>query len=203
MKTRLFSFLVAGAAISFTACQGSGDGADVTTDSSTIQTSPDNTRTDNSADSTIGTTLDDKSRDFVLEAASGGMMEVELGQLAQQKAIHQRVKDFGAMMVRDHGKANEDLKTTVSGIITVPATITDKHQRHINNLREKTGIDFDKDYIKMMVDDHEADIKKFEEIAKDANDPALKSFATNTLPVLRVHLDSAKSIRNDLQKMKK
>lgn len=205
MKRRFFSYLVAGAALSFAACQGSGDGTDTTSDSSSIQTSPEaSTSTDKPADTNSSTaTLDDKSRDFVLEAASGGMMEVELGQLAQQKATTQRVKDFGAMMVRDHNKANDDLKNTVSGKVSIPATMNDEHQHHVSDLREKQGIEFDKAYIKMMVDDHEKDISKFESIAKDANDPALKSFADNTLPTLRTHLDSAKAIRTDLSKMKK
>lgn len=202
MKTKIFSLLVMGGAIAFAACQGTGDGTPSDTDSTAIESAPDNTRVDD-RDSLSGTTLDDNTKDFVMEASSGGMMEVELGQLAQQKATSQRVKDFGAMMVRDHNKANEDLKTAVGGKLTVPATMTDKHQRHVNDLRDKTGMEFDRDYIKMMVDDHEADIKKFENISKESNDPAVRDFATNTLPTLRNHLTEAKSIRDELSKMKK
>ena len=202
MKTRFFSFLVAGAALSFAACQGTGDGTDKTGDTTTIEKAPDNTRVEDRDTLNSSTTLDDDTRDFALEAASGGLMEVELGQLAQQKAVTQRVKDFGAMMVRDHTKANEALKNTVSGKITVPSTLSDKHQRHINDLKDETGLAFDKEYMKMMLDDHEADIKKFESIAKDSKDPAVRDFAKNTLPTLLTHLDSAKAIRNDLSKMK-
>ena len=205
MKTRFFSFLVLGGALSFAACQGTGDN---TTDSDTtaIEAAPDNTRVDdNNADTLSGTntTLDNNTRDFVVEAASGGMMEVELGQLAQQKASTQRVKDFGAMMVRDHSKANEELKAVVSGKLDVPATMQEKHQGHINDLREKTGTEFDRAYIKMMVDDHEKDIKKFEDISKNSKDPAVVNFANNTLPTLKTHLSEAKSIRDELSKMKK
>jgi putative membrane protein len=206
MKTKIFSLLIMGGAIAFASCQGSGDGTTDTGDSTAIQSAPDNTTVDeNKTDSNLATTstLDDNTQKFVMEAASGGMMEVELGQLAQQKASSQRVKDFGAMMVRDHSKANNDLKAAVSGKATIPASMEDNHQEHVNDLTKKTGTDFDKAYIKMMVDDHEKDIKKFEDASKDAKDPAVKDFATNTLPTLRQHLAEAKSIRDELSKMKK
>ena len=205
MKTRFVSLFILGGAICFTPGKGTGTGTTTDGDTAAIERSPDNTAVDNATDtaSATGTTLDNNTRDFVMEAASGGMMEVELGQLAQQKATSQKVKDFGAMMVRDHTKANEDLKSAVNGKITVPATLSDKHQRHINDLKEETGHDFDVDYIKMMVNDHEADIKKFENIAKESNDPAVRDFANNALPTLRNHLTEAKAIRDELTKMKK
>jgi putative membrane protein len=204
MKSRFFSFLIAGAAISFAACQGTGDGTDTTSDSAAIEKAPDNTRVGDTDDTVSSSTaLDNKTSDFTKEAANGGMMEVELGQLAQQKAVTQRVKDFGTMMVRDHSKANEDLKNAVSGKITLSTTMPDQYQKHVNHLRDESGIAFDKEYMKMMVDDHEKDIKKFEEIAKESKDPAVRDFAKNTLPTLYTHLDSAKAIRNDLSKMKK
>jgi putative membrane protein len=203
MKTRFFSLLIVGGAICFTACEGTGNGTTTDGDTAAIERSPDNTAVDKAADTLAGTTLDNNTRDFVAEAASGGMMEVQLGQLAQEKASHQRVKDFGAMMVRDHSKANDALKAAVNGKAEIPATLVDKHQGHINDLKEKTGAEFDKAYIKMMVDDHEKDIKKFEDIAKESNDPAVRDFANNTLPTLRTHLTEAKSIRDELSKAKK
>ena len=206
MKQRFFSLLILGCAISFAACQGTGDGTPGDGDTTSIEAAPDNTRVDdNTADTLSGanTTLDNNTRDFVVEAASGGMMEVELGQLAQQKATSQKVKDFGAMMVRDHSKANEELKAAVSGKLDVPATLQEKHQHHVSDLRDKTGTEFDRAYIKMMVDDHEKDIKKFEDISKSSKDPAVVNFANNALPTLKTHLSEAKSIRDELSKMKK
>ena len=54
---------------------------------------------------------DKDATDFVMKAASGGMMEVELGKVAQDKGKSQRVKDFGNMMVTDHSNANDELKS--------------------------------------------------------------------------------------------
>ncbi len=137
---------------------------------------------------------------FAVEAASGGMMEVQLGELAQQKASSQRVKDFGAMMVRDHSRVNDELKSLAAmKNITLPPAPGGDHMDHIKDLSKKSGRDFDKAYMKMMVDDHKEDINAFEKADKDANDADVKAFAAKTLPILREHLDSAKAVNDALK----
>lgn len=143
--------------------------------------------------------LDKNSSAFATEAASGGMMEVTLGQLAQQRAMSPRVQAFGALMVSDHAKSNTTLKNIADAKnFPLPSTL-EKHQQHINDISKKEGKEFDKAYMKMMVSDHEKDIKAFEKAAASSSDSAIKGFASRTLPVLRVHLDSAKAIHQSLK----
>jgi putative membrane protein len=142
----------------------------------------------------------DTDADFVKEAARGGMMEVELGNYAEQNAQHPRVKNFGAMMVRDHSRANEELKSIASSKnFAIPASVEEDHKGKMNDLQKKTGADFDKDYISSMVDDHQKDIDAFKKEAEDGRDPDLKSFAVKSLPILETHLDSAKNIKGALK----
>lgn len=137
---------------------------------------------------------------FVVEAASGGMMEVQAGQLAQQKAMSPRVKAFGEMMVADHTKADEALKALASTKnVMLPGSLGEDHQKHVNDLQKKTGNDFDKEYMSMMVDDHKKDISDFEDASNKATDLDIKSFAAKTLPTLRMHLDSAQAIKAALK----
>lgn len=138
--------------------------------------------------------------DFIREAASGGMMEVELGRYAQQNAQNPRVKQFGAMMVRNHSKVNEELREIASGKNVTISDLEDSHRRKMTDLQKKSGEDFDEAYIKEMVDDHEKDVDKFKKLAENGKDPDLKAFAAKTLPVLLMHLDSAKSIREDINR---
>jgi putative membrane protein len=134
------------------------------------------------------------------KAAGGGMMEVELGQLAQQNAKSERVKNFGQMMVRDHSAANDDLKAVArQKNVTLPESMPAEHQHHKDDLSKKKGADFDKAYIKMMVDDHKKDIDEFEKMSKNASDPDVKNFATQKLPTLKTHLDSAQAIWKDMK----
>jgi putative membrane protein len=195
MKKLSFLPIACIAIFSFVACNdgGSDDPVESAKESNEIkQDSAANTGTGQSA----GVVSEEDSK-FAVEAASGGMMEVQLGELAQQKATNQKVKDFGAMMVRDHSKANDELKSLAAmKNITLPPAPGEEHMKHIKNLTEKKGKEFDKDYMKMMVDDHQEDVDKFEKCSKDSKDPDMQAFASKTLPVLRAHLDSAKAIRD-------
>lgn len=144
----------------------------------------------------------DQNRDqnFIKEVASGGLMEVEMGKYAQQNAMNPRVKSFGAMMVRDHSKANDELKSiATSKNMALPTTMEDKHREMMSDIQKKTGADFDKEYIKEMVDDHEKDVEKFKKHAEKGVDPDLKTFASKTLPILLMHQDSAKKINDAIK----
>jgi putative membrane protein len=134
---------------------------------------------------------------FVMEAAVGGMEEVELGNVAQQNAANDRVKAFGAMMVRDHSKANGELMSfAASHGLTIPAALPAAKQKDVDNMKKMTGKSFDSHYVPMMVDDHKTDIAKFKKAAENCNDGDLKTWASKTLPTLETHLDSIQAIHS-------
>jgi putative membrane protein len=134
---------------------------------------------------------------FAVAAANGGMMEVELGKIAEDNASNPRVKSFGAMMVKDHSEANSTLKGIAGTLnIALPDSVSDDARKEINDLKKKKGKDFDKAYVNMMVDDHKKDIAEFRKCADNCSDSTVRSFAYNTLPVLEKHLDSIQAIAN-------
>jgi putative membrane protein len=138
----------------------------------------------------LGGNLDPKDSEFVLEAAQGGMMEVEVGKLGRQKGSDPSARQVGDMLVNDHGKANEELKGIVSKKgATLPTSLDAKHQAKVDQLAKKEGAEFDKAYFAMLQDDHKKDIAKFEHASQSLKDSDLKAFATKTLPVLRTHLE--------------
>ncbi len=139
--------------------------------------------------------VNDDVADFAVKAANGGMMEVELGKLAEKKATSKAVKDFAAMMVKDHSKANDELKSLAAEKnITLPSAPGDDMQKQIDNLSKDSTGEFDKDYIDKMVSDHNDDISLFEKAAKNSPDSAIKNFAVKALPTLYKHLGAAKAI---------
>lgn len=141
--------------------------------------------------------------DFAVEAASGGMMEVELGTLALTKASSAQVKQFAQMMVDDHTKANNELKDLAQRKnITLPTTMADKHQRKYDKLNEKSGADFDKDYMDLMVDDHKEDVKKFEDEAEDGKDADVKTWASSKVATLKHHLEEAQRVQDAVKNAK-
>lgn len=143
--------------------------------------------------------LEEDTRDFVEEAASSSMMEVELAQLAQQNAQSQEVKDYAQMIENDHSQANERLRTIAQQKnITLPAGMKDDHRSEIDDLRDKTGQEFDQEYMDKMVSEHEDDISKFEDMREDVQDPDLQSWIDNTLTTLRQHRDEAERIKESV-----
>ena len=147
-----------------------------------------------------GTDSLEEGQEFLVEAASGGLMEVQLGEMAAQKASSADVKAFGQMMVNDHTKANNELKgLAASKNITIPSVPGEDHQKHINEISEKTGAEFDKAYMSLMTDDHQEDVNNFEKAANNVNDADIKAFAAKTVPTLRQHLQQAQSINDKLK----
>lgn len=132
---------------------------------------------------------------FYKNAAEGGMSEVELGQLAQQKASNPAVKEFGAMMVRDHTAANEKLKAlAASKQVSLPDSPSVMQKASKTKLNMMSGDSFDKSYVKGMIDDHKQDIKEFQKEASDGKDPEARAFASATLPTLQKHLEKIQAI---------
>jgi putative membrane protein len=133
-------------------------------------------------------------------AADGGMAEVEMGKLASQKAQNAEVKKFAQMMVAEHTKANNELKSVAAKQkIALPTEIGPRHRSTIDELNRLNGSDFDREYVQAMVDDHEADVQLFEDQAEDDSDQQAKAFAAKTLPVLKKHLDAIKAIQAKMQ----
>ncbi|MEO8861367.1 MAG: DUF4142 domain-containing protein [Ginsengibacter sp.] len=145
---------------------------------------------------TMGTmAVNDDVADFAVKAANGGMMEVDLGKLAEQKGVSKGVKDFGAMMVKEHSKLNDELKSLAAAKnITLPTTVGSDMQKQIDDLSKDTAREFDKNYIDKMVSDHNDDIDLFEKTAKNSKDSAFRNFAVKALPTLYKHLGAAKAI---------
>ena len=138
---------------------------------------------------------------FVEKAAIGGMAEVELGNLAQQKAASEDVKKFGARMVQDHSKANDELKQIASTKgVQLPSSLDKKHQSDMDRLQKMSGADFDKAYMSHMVDDHKQDVAEFKKEANGGKDGDVKGFAAKTLPTLEEHLKLAQTTNDAVKK---
>lgn len=139
--------------------------------------------------------MNSKDHDFLMDAAVGGLMEVELGRVAAQQGSSEAIKQFGQRMVDDHSQANTELMTLASSKgITLPTSIDDKHREQVTKLSAMSGAEFDRAYAKMMLKDHEKDVSEFEKESTKATDPDVKAFASKTLPTLQEHLTLARAL---------
>lgn len=137
---------------------------------------------------------------FVQDAASGGIAEVKLGQLAEQKGASDTVRKFGKQMESDHSDANNKLKEIASrDNIAIPEDMNSKDRATYDRLSKLSGADFDKAYAQDMVQNHQKDIAAFQQEASNGQNPDLKSFASKTLPTLREHLRMAQGMQGTVQ----
>lgn len=141
-----------------------------------------------------------KDARFAVNAYRGGLLEVELGRIAQNKATDPGIRDFGAMMVRDHSKGVETLKALASSQrVAVPDSVSGIQQRDRDRLQSESGSDFDRDYIDMMVRDHKNDILEFKAEIINGQDSTFKSFAEQSMRMLNTHLDRAEYIQGKMR----
>lgn len=146
------------------------------------------------------TKVSKSDRSFMIKAAQGGTLEVELGKMAQQKATNDQVKQFGQRMDQDHSKANDELRQIATNKgVELPKMLSDKQNKDVQKLKNAKGADFDRTYMKQMVADHKKDIAAFEKEAKNGKDADLKAFAEKTLPTLRDHLQMAEQTQDLLK----
>ncbi|HEV8474873.1 MAG TPA: DUF4142 domain-containing protein [Methylomirabilota bacterium] len=132
---------------------------------------------------------------FMKDAAQDNIGEIELGRLASQRGASDAVKQFGQRMATDHGTALDELKQLAqSKGVTLPTDTDRAHKRLHDRLSKLSGAEFDREYMKAMVGDHDKDAKKFAKEAGSAKDPDLKAWASKTLPVLKEHQQQAHQV---------
>ncbi|MEH2125946.1 DUF4142 domain-containing protein [Nostoc sp.] len=136
-------------------------------------------------------------KEFMTEAAQGGLAEVQLGQLASQRGTSDAVKQYGQRMVQDHTLVNNQLKqlATQKGV-TLPTSLDSKNKQVQQSLSKLSGAKFDRQYLNHMLQDHEKDVSAFQTEAEQGQDPEVKAFAAQTLPILQEHLQQVRSLVN-------
>jgi putative membrane protein len=136
--------------------------------------------------------------DFVKKAADSDLYEVAAGKLASEKGQSEAVKQFGAHMVEAHTKTSEELKGIVASEkldVKIPAEPDRKRVEMLKALTDAKPEEFDALYIKQQVKAHTKAEKLFDAYAERGDNPALKQFAANTLPVIKQHLKDAQTLQ--------
>lgn len=186
-----------------TSCGSNSSNDSTTAAKDSNMTKMDSTGTDTSGAakmSSVPPTVSRDDQDFAVNTANAGMTEIQAAKLAQQQGTSADVKKYAAMMIKDHTAAADTLKAIAAKKnLSLPGDLNNDSQQAIADLRKKSGKDFDKAYMKMMVDDHKKVISAFEDESKKGSDADIRAFADNTLHTLRHHLDEAQKCEKMLK----
>jgi putative membrane protein len=137
-----------------------------------------------------------KTEDFVLEAASSDMFEIESSKLALER-VDDKTKTFAQQMLADHQKTSEELKAMIANgkvKAAAPASMTSSHKSMLNDLSKLQGDDFTKQYHSDQEDVHEEAVDLFKRYGEEGDNPELKAWAAKTRPALEHHLQMAKDL---------
>lgn len=140
--------------------------------------------------------LSNADQRFLKDAAVDGLYEVEVGEIARQRASDDPVKAFAETLVAQHSAANDELRQLASARnVALPNELPVMKRRAVEKLRKTKSSDFDHEFIdKMVIEDHEKDIKHFEKASRELKDAELRAWAEKMLPALRQHLADARNL---------
>jgi putative membrane protein len=136
-----------------------------------------------------------KTEDFIKEAATSDMLEIEAAKIAQQMGNADE-KKFAEQMITDHTKTSDELKQMVPPEMksAIPTSLDDSSRKKLDKLRDAKASVFASDYDPMQVSAHKEAVSLFERYAKGGDSPKLKDWAGKTLPTLQHHLEMAQQL---------
>jgi putative membrane protein len=152
-------------------------------------------REPSSADNTI--TGADKN--FVMQAVKDNIRERVLGKMAEERSQNSEVRDYGKMLVKDHNDALQKLVELMNkNGMPQPSGLPEVRSEAINKLQTLSGPAFDKEFIGMMVENHQKAVEAFQREQNSAQNPDVRDYAKNVLPTLEKHLKEAQEIQSKL-----
>ena len=201
MKIFSLMLLLSLAVFGLTGCPGNATNTAGNNANSNTRATNSNANTMNSNVNAANTAGDTSSASgFMMEAARGGMAEVELSRPAQTKAQNTDVKAFAQKMVQDHTNANTELKALAAKKnVTLPTEMDAAHKAMAESMGKLSGAEFDKAYVNAMVADHEKSVALFQSQADSGTDADAKAWAAKTLPNLKMHLEMIKDIQGKMK----
>jgi putative membrane protein len=152
----------------------------------------------------MGTVSDDSplnasEQKFMMMVAQNSNAEVVAGKLATRKATNPQVKQFAQRMVDEHTKMNQEMEALAETKgLALPTAPDEQHSQEITIFEQMSGAEFDRAYMSAQVADHAKAVAMFQDQAKTAADPDLRSFAAKHAPMMRDHLNTTSQISQSL-----
>ena len=188
-------FIILSTALFLQACKGIGNDND---NADSISLTDSMNAVKNTGKVVFPVTVEDKK--FVIDVASSGLKEIELGNIALRKAQNKRVKNYGGMMAKDIIKTLNKLKAIAGNKnITLPVSPLPADQRIIDSLSQLSGKSFDKAYVNLMITGRQKYVTDFEGEVKNSGDPDIRAFAIKTLTPIKNHLDAIVTIHSSMK----
>jgi len=131
---------------------------------------------------------------FLQKAHQTNLAEIAVGNLAQQKATDQTVRDLGSRFVTDHAQLDQALQQTASALgVTLPNGPSADQQAVARRLEAANGRAFDQLFISTQLAGHMMAMRLGEAELSGGSDPQAKKVASDSAPVIKAHHEALAS----------
>lgn len=149
----------------------------------------------------FNTDTSEHNAQFVVNATTGNLAEIQLAELAKQKSASAEIKELAKMLVDDHTAALNDLKTIASRKnISIPAELTDDAKNQLQKLTDEKPTEFDKSWTNQLMEKHQKTISDYEAALGTVTDPDILNWINTVLPKIRTHHDKLMALNTRLKK---
>jgi putative membrane protein len=143
--------------------------------------------------------VENQDSKVLTESASMSMLNLELSNMAEERAVTPEAKELARELKQEHSEINQELLGIAQRKqIALPTDLSDDHRGEIEDLTDKEGLDFDRDFVDKVISVHKDKIDDYESLSRDSDDPEIREFAINMLPKLRIQLENAERVENQL-----
>lgn len=138
----------------------------------------------------------DVDRVFLLAFTEGSNAEMDLANLASQRATANEVKGYAAKMISEHKGMWEEMRPIVQRMMTSsPARrVAPADELALKHLEAVKPVDFDQEYIMTQIGGHLAMLTAFQTEADNGTDSEMKELVRRWTPTIQSHLELAVDI---------
>jgi putative membrane protein len=152
-----------------------------------------------SAKTNMNSQLTSADRTFIQEVSRDNLAEVKTAKMVEQKTQDPAIRDFAKDLVKDHAQAEQQLSSVADAVhVTLPRGPNAKQTNTYDNLKKMSGRQLDTAFLKAQLQDHKADIQKFDQELKNSQDPSVKSYTAMVLPHLQDHIRIAEDLAGNM-----
>lgn len=147
----------------------------------------------------------ERNAQFLVDITASNQEEIQLARLAQQKSTHKEILEIAKTLESDHTAMGNEVKAIATAkSISLPTEESQNSRDKAAKMSEKSQDEFNKDWVREMIDMHKNKIDKLESASGNENmDPEIKTVVNNALPKVKMHLEMLNQCQEKLRDEKK
>jgi putative membrane protein len=140
-----------------------------------------------------------EASEFSRNATQTHLAEINMAGIAKTQSQNEEVRDYAEMLIDDHRNAFEKLDNLMKEHGDMEArTLEAGTKQEIERMRGLSGLEFDREYLNMMVEGHKKALAMVQQAAASAMNPDVQDYAEDLVPTIEKHLQRAQELQSEV-----